>query len=402
MRIRWVTAGVGALALSIAVGGSGVGASSPMSVPPGSAVPGGPVGDAAPIAPGVEVRPGASGSYASVAASTPVSVGDGVRTDATGFAEVAYSDGSRTRLDVNTELEVVGLTDDAGNSVTGTQMGLGRTWNRAQSTGSTGGSVVATSQGTATGAGAAFLVSCLTSDSCDFSVMAGTVDVELADGTVIPVVAPATLDVTAGVASNPLPLPWDGLFGDPWLVANTDRDVDAGFADRATVYQAYGPAYASMVGTYDVTTAVSDLSCVDWCGHTAPLGTDLSFTGEYSTQCEGGGACAVVGQAGIPYAFDGVTYTINSPAPNNFCWMDDDGDGSYDEGEAILSPEWTTASDVFLAPSAAEVGDGDYLVTDFVWHRVTVANPEGIPCEEPAGTFKGVTLTDDGTGTRTG
>ena len=110
----------------------------------------------------------------------------------------------------------------------------------------------------------------------------------------------------------------------------------------------------------------------------------------------------MVGQAGIPYAFDGVTYTINSPAPNNFCWMDDDGDGSYDEGEAILSPEWTTASDVFLAPSAAEVRDGDYLVTDFVWHRVTVANPEGIPCEEPAGTFKGVTLTDDGTGTRTG
>ena len=137
MSIRWVAAGVGALALSIAVGGSGVGALSPMSVPPGSAVPGGPVGDAAPIAPGVEVRPGASGTYASVAASTPVSVGDGVRTDATGFAEVAYSDGSRTRLDVNTELEVVSLTDDAGNAVTGTQMALGRTWNRAQSTGST-------------------------------------------------------------------------------------------------------------------------------------------------------------------------------------------------------------------------------------------------------------------------
>ena len=65
--------------------------------------------------------------------------------------------------------------------MTGAQMGLGRTW-ECPTTGSTGaGFVVATSQATATGAGAAFLVSCLTSDSCTFRVMAGTVDVELAD-----------------------------------------------------------------------------------------------------------------------------------------------------------------------------------------------------------------------------
>jgi hypothetical protein len=305
-------------------------------------------------------------------------------------------------LDVNTDVEVVGLTDDAGTAAVGTRLGVGRTWNRVSSAAATGGGfVVETSQATATGRDTAFLASCPTSDSCDFSVMAGTLEVGLADGTVITVVGPATLDVTGGVATGPRPLPWDGLFGDPWLVANTDRDVDAGFADRATVYQAYGPAYGSMVGTYDVTTVVSDLACVDWCGHTAPLGTDLSFSGEYSAQCDGG-TCAMVGQAGIPYTFDGVTYTINGPTPNNFCWMDDDADGSYDEGEAVLSPEWTTASDVFVAPSAAEVRDGAYLVTEFVWHRVTVSDPEAIPCPEPEGTFEGVTVTDDGTGTRTG
>ena len=298
---------------------------------------------------------------------------------------------------------MVSLTDDAGNAVTRTRMGLGRTWNRVESIGSAGGGfVVETSQATATGAGTAFLVSCLTSDSCDFSVMAGTVDVELADGTVIPVVAPATLDVTAGVASGPLPLPWDGLFGDPWLVANTDRDVDAGFADRATVYQSYGPAYASMVGTYDVTTAVSDLACVEWCGNTAAVGTDLSFTGEYSTQCEGGGTLRRGRSGGHPVRVRRRHLHDQQPGAQQLLLMDDDADGVYDEGEEILSPEWTTASDVFVAPSAAEVRDGGYLVTDFVWHRVTVSNPEGIPCDEPEGTFKGVTLTDDGTGTRTG
>ena len=58
----------------------------------------------------------------------PVAVGDGVRTDDTGYAEVVYVDGSLTRLDVNTEFEVVELTDDAGVSSTRTSMELGRTW----------------------------------------------------------------------------------------------------------------------------------------------------------------------------------------------------------------------------------------------------------------------------------
>ena len=84
-------------------------------------------------------------------------------------------------------------------------------------------------------------MSCLTVESCDYSVMEGVVDVTLADGTVVTVTAPATLDVTNGVATGPVPLSWDGLFGDPWLVANTDRDVEAGFADRATVYSGLRP-----------------------------------------------------------------------------------------------------------------------------------------------------------------
>ena len=124
MRSVWVTAGVSALALSIAFGGAGAGASAPPSVPAGSGAPGVPVGEAVPIAPGVEVRPGETGTYASAAASTPAAVGDGVRTDATGFAEVAYSDGSRTRLDVNTDVEVVGVTDDAGTAAVGTRCEL--------------------------------------------------------------------------------------------------------------------------------------------------------------------------------------------------------------------------------------------------------------------------------------
>ena len=99
--------GAGAVVLAVGVGGP-VGASSPLG--------------AAGVCPGRWCRwvmrwrsllGGVAGrgrrAYVPVAASQPVAVGDGVRTDATGFAEVAYGDGSRTRLDVNTEFEVVAV-----------------------------------------------------------------------------------------------------------------------------------------------------------------------------------------------------------------------------------------------------------------------------------------------------
>jgi hypothetical protein len=67
-----------------------------------------------------------------------------------------------------------------------------------------------------------------------------------------------------------------------------------------------------------------------------------------------------------------------------------------------ISPEWTSTSNVFVAPSAAEVRDGGYVVTAFVYHRVSVNDPEGIPCDEDGGVYTGDTSTDDGTGARTG
>jgi len=389
---RWI---VGALVAAVLTAGSAAASAPPEGSDPADTA----VGDAVAIAPGVEWRAGAGGSYSPVAATQPVAVGDGVRTDATGFAEVAYLDGSRTRLDVDTEFEVVALTDDAGNAVTRTQMGLGRTWHRVQAVGAaSGGFEVETSQAVATVRGTAFLVSCPTVESCDYSVMEGVVDVALADGSVVTVTAPATLDVTDGVATGPVPLTWDGLFGDPWLVDNTDRDVAAGFADRASVYQAYGPAFASMVGTYDVTTTVSAVTCVEACQD--QVGDGVSFSAEYSTQCEAG-ACVLVGNAGIPYAFDGVTYSMSLPG-TEYCYEDADGDDVRDDGEPILT-EFPVSADVFVAPSAAEVRGDGYVVTTFVWHRVYTADTQGYPCvASDGGVYLGETVMDDGTGTRTG
>ena len=188
------------------------------------------VGDASAIEAGVEVRGGANAPFVLLQAVEPVAVGDGVRTDTTGFAEIAYFDGSRTRLDIDTEFEVVELVDDAGVSSTRTSMGIGRTWHRVESLGE-GEFTVETSQATATVRGTAFVLDCISADNCTYLVFEGIIEVTLGDGSVIEVVGPAEVVVVGGVAGPVTPVTLDRLLADPWFQANASRDVAAGFAD---------------------------------------------------------------------------------------------------------------------------------------------------------------------------
>ena len=59
----------------------------------------------------------------------PLESGDVVRTDATGFAEVAYADGSLSRLDAETTLTVVVLDGDATLPEIELDLDVGRVWN---------------------------------------------------------------------------------------------------------------------------------------------------------------------------------------------------------------------------------------------------------------------------------
>ena len=192
------------------------------------------VGDASAIEAGVEVRGGADGPFVLLEAVEPVAVGDGVRTDFTGFAEIAYLDGSRTRLDIDTEFDVVELIDDAGVSTTRTAMGVGRTWHRVESLGE-GEFTVETSQATATVRGTAFVLDCVSVSDCSYIVFEGIIDVTLSDGSVIEVVGPAKVEVVGGVAGPVTSVTLAELLGDPWLVANVNRDIAAGFGDLVTI-----------------------------------------------------------------------------------------------------------------------------------------------------------------------
>jgi hypothetical protein len=299
-----------------------------------------------------------------------------VRTDATGFAEVAYLDGSRTRLDVNTEFEVLALVDDAGVASTRTSMELGRTWHRVESVGAAdGGFTVETSQATATVRGTAFAVECLTAEACRYVVAEGVVELALADGTVIELVAPSAVEVVNGVAGAVVAVPYDGVFGDPWLADNGTRDAAAGFADAATMYQAHGPAYASLSGTYSGTRTVTQLDCVAACHPTSPPVGDVaerSYT--FAVDCSTGVSCAgtvnteymnndQLVTADVPLVFDGATYTWALAYENADCYWDENSNGVYDpdvdptEGVMASDGSWS------MTPAAAEIRDGAWVVT---------------------------------------
>ncbi len=360
-----------AAALSLVVAGTGRSAPSIAgSVPV-------PVADAVVIDPGVEVRAGAAGTYSAVQTSTHVAEGDGVRTDATGFAEIAYLDGSRTRLDVNTEFDVVALVDDAGVSSTRTSMGIGRTWHRVESLGEAGGGFsVETSQATATVTGTAFAIECVSDAECSYGVIEGSLELTLPDGTVIDLAAPSVVNVVNGVADVVTPVPYDGVFGDPWLVDNAVRDVAAGFADPATIYQPYGSAYASMAGTFHVTGTITDQRCDSLCLEGPAVGDSI----DYSFTFDSGD-------------FDGSSHTFTADS-EQACGFDDDGDGAIDRETGRLA-----ASDVHtLTPTAVEVRTGIPQVTAFTGTLTTTWSVASGECFE--GQFLGQTVTAAITGSR--
>ncbi|MBA3286549.1 MAG: FecR domain-containing protein, partial [Acidimicrobiia bacterium] len=326
------------------------------------------VGDAVLIESQVDLRPTDAIDFTPLAEATPVAVGDILRTDTTGYGEIAYFDGSRTRLDINTEFEILELIDQAGRSLARTRMGLGRTWHRVEALGETeGGFSVETSVATATVRGTAFAIDCTQDDSCGFAVMEGTIELTLPDGTTIDLVAPARLDIVDGVAGEPQPLPFEQAFGDDWLIDNAERDAQVGFPDAPRIYRQHGPAFATLTGNYDTTaTFVSETCPTGNCVGYADAGTLVPGT-ETSTgaaaldvDCSGGFPCQGTG-GGDEATFNGlvITYSFSEPDKTDVCLYDDDGDGTFEGAGGLATGEITYS----LVPTEARIRSGRWRVT---------------------------------------
>ena len=87
--------------------------------------------------------------------------GDSIKTDATGTAEIDYSDGSLTRLSPSTIYTLTILSNDRGGRQTQGTLSVGETWNRAAKVSETGEFSVKAGGTTAAVEGTAFVVSCV-------------------------------------------------------------------------------------------------------------------------------------------------------------------------------------------------------------------------------------------------
>lgn len=149
-------------------------------------------------------------------------VGDGVRTDRVGFAQVVYPDGSLTRLGPRTAMTVRELATEAP-TVVAVSVDVGQTWHNVRDLGDGGRFEVETSVATAAVRGTVFAVDCVVQDVCRFAVVEGEVEVAAGDDVVV-LSAGQEVAVTPDGPGEVAEPGVDALLDDPWVARNTALD----------------------------------------------------------------------------------------------------------------------------------------------------------------------------------
>jgi len=131
---------------------------------------------------GVTVKKKGAADYAAAKDGQALSQGDSIKTDASGTAEIDYTDGSLTRLSPATIFTLTKLTNDKGGRQTQGTLSVGETWNRAAKVSETGSFEVKAGGTTAAVEGTAFVVSCTPTGTaqqvtCTITAVVDNVDV---------------------------------------------------------------------------------------------------------------------------------------------------------------------------------------------------------------------------------
>jgi hypothetical protein len=108
----------------------------------------------------VSIKPKGKSAYAAAKNGQALHQGDTLKTDATGRAEIDYTDGSLTRLAGSTVFTISVLTNERGGRQTQGTLSVGETWNRAAKVSETGSFEVKAGGTTAAVEGTAFVVKC--------------------------------------------------------------------------------------------------------------------------------------------------------------------------------------------------------------------------------------------------
>ncbi len=265
-------------------------------------------------------------------------------------AEIAWSDGSFTRLGDGSSF-TVGAEGARGRLVDGIA------WNSVGPA-ATGFAISVSGGVVEAPVGSTFALRC--DGACDGVVATASVRVDGAT-----VTAPSSFALSGEVE----PVGWDDIYGDPFLLANAERDAAAGFDAPADAWAGRMPSLASMAGQFGGPTTPVTQTCTGWAEECARvegnLFTDDDVTFDFVQDCDAG-TCTVSlrttsnSSAGgttervFPLAFDGVAYTMSQVIREDaYCFFED----GRTEGRLANTLSAT------LTPAAAEVRDGAYVVT---------------------------------------
>ena len=181
----------------------------------------------------VEVRRKAQESFQATNGSAQVDVGDVVRTDNTGKAELQYWNGSFTRLAPSSSIEIKDLATTAGRRIGRTRLDEGgRLWNRvSQLTSNRERYEVESPNALAAVRGTGYDVDCTLGASCRYTVVNGEVNVETGADESHIVRANERLTVDENGKAGPIEhVPDAELAKDPWIAENVLRDEELGVA----------------------------------------------------------------------------------------------------------------------------------------------------------------------------
>jgi hypothetical protein len=204
----------------------------------------------------VDIATGAGVSASVGKSGKALVVGDVVRTDAHGFGEIDYTEGSLVRLDSGTSYVVTKLVRSGGVQQTTARLDVGRSWHSVKKlSGSESAYEVETPNAVAAVQGTVFMVDCRTS-TCVFTVVEGVVSVRVKYAGTVRVAAGQSLSVPPPAAAGaPAPLLIPGaadLARDAFALRNHNIDTGTGSSPTAA------PAGTDdrIDGTYDVTFTV--------------------------------------------------------------------------------------------------------------------------------------------------
>ena len=109
----------------------------------------------------VQVKAKGKTSFVDAKEGQALKQGDTIKTDASGTAEIDYTDGSITRLANSTVFTISKLTNEKGGRQTQGTLSVGETWNRAAKVSETGSFEVKAGGTTAAVEGTAFVAKCV-------------------------------------------------------------------------------------------------------------------------------------------------------------------------------------------------------------------------------------------------